>query len=44
LGVVGLWIGLLIGLVVVAAIVLYSWWKRMHPASGVRTSALGAQV
>lgn len=29
-GIVGLWIGLSIGLVIVAAVVLYAWAKRMH--------------
>ena len=29
LGVAGLWIGLSIGLIVVASIVLYEWWRRM---------------
>jgi multidrug resistance protein, MATE family len=29
-GVAGLWIGLSIGVVLVALIVLYAWWRRMH--------------
>lgn len=42
-GVIGLWIGLSIGLIVVAAIVLYAWWKRMHAETSF-PSALSTQV
>src|SRR5919197_3237209 len=44
LGVVGLWIGLSLGLITVAAIVLYSWWKRMHAGTGIQRSVVTAQV
>lgn len=39
-GVIGLWVGLLIGLVVVATIVLYAWWRKT--AVSHRLSAIGA--
>jgi MATE family multidrug resistance protein len=42
-GVIGLWIGLSIGLIVVAVIVLYAWWKRMDVES-FHPSAVSAQV
>jgi MATE family multidrug resistance protein len=42
-GVIGLWIGLSIGLIVVATIVLYTWWKRMHAGTNF-SSALSTQV
>jgi MATE family multidrug resistance protein len=42
-GVVGLWIGLSIGLFVVAAVVLYAWWKRVHHVGkSLYASALSA--
>jgi MATE family multidrug resistance protein len=43
-GVIGLWIGLSIGLIVVAVIVLYAWWKRMHMETRLHPSALTAKI
>ena len=43
-GVIGLWIGLSIGLIAVAIIVLYAWWKRMHMETSLHPSALTAKI
>jgi MATE family multidrug resistance protein len=43
-GVIGLWIGLSIGLIQVAAIVLYSWWKRMHVERSLHPAAVSTQT
>jgi MATE family multidrug resistance protein len=43
-GVIGLWVGLSIGLIVVAIIVLYAWWKRMRIETSVCRSAVSAQT
>jgi MATE family multidrug resistance protein len=44
LGVVGLWVGLSIGLVLVAMIVLYAWWKRMHVEMRIQSSVFSVQT
>lgn len=43
-GVIGLWVGLCIGLIVVAAIVLYAWWRHMHVQTDLERSCAGVQV
>ena len=43
-GVIGLWIGLSLGLIIVATIVLCAWWKRMHVAVTISTSAVRVET
>jgi MATE family multidrug resistance protein len=43
-GVIGLWVGLSIGLIIVAAIVLHAWWKRMHVAMSTPSPAVRVET
>lgn len=43
-GVIGLWVGLLIGLVVVATIVLYAWWQKMHVRQRLQQTAVSSEL